>query len=106
MERAMTVELIDHDIAEFIETKEDAAMFLQAAFEEAPDDPSFIQHVLGQIGRGLGMTALAEELGVTRASLYKSLNRDGNPSFKTIYELLRFCGGEITFPDVKEKVAA
>ena len=70
----MTVELMNHDIAEFIETKEDAAMFLQAAFEEAPDDPSFIQHMLGQIGRGLGMSALAEELGVTRASLYKSLH--------------------------------
>ena len=39
-----------------------------------------------------GMTEVAEEAGVTRASLYKSLSRDGNPNFTTISKVTKALG--------------
>ncbi|MBR5951448.1 MAG: putative addiction module antidote protein [Actinomycetaceae bacterium] len=91
----MATEVFDYDISEDIETKEDALMFLKAACEEAPGDVEALQDALGLIGRGLGMTALAKELGVSRSSLYRSLSKDGNPSLKTISDVIELLGGHI-----------
>lgn len=102
----MATEVFDYDISEDIETKEEALMYLQAALEEAPNDTDIILDTLGQIGRGLGMTALAKELGVSRASLYRSLSKNGNPSFKTVSDVVELLGGRFTVTIEKEKQLA
>jgi probable addiction module antidote protein len=41
------------------------------------------------------MAKIASEIGVNRESLYKSLSRDGNPSFATIANVLDALGYRI-----------
>lgn len=92
----MAEEFSEWELSHEIKTPQDALEYLQIAFEEAPDDTAYMQHLMGQIARALGMTYLANELGVARPSLYRSLSENGNPSFKTINELIRFLGGQIS----------
>ncbi|MCL2831458.1 MAG: putative addiction module antidote protein [Betaproteobacteria bacterium] len=75
------------DIAELLETEEDIQEFLRAAAEECT--PEEFVHALGTAARARGMTEVARQAGVTRASLYKSLSEGGNPQFDTI---ARVCG--------------
>ena len=102
----MAEEFSEWELSHEIKTPQDALEYLQIAFEEAPDDTAYMQHLMGQIARGLGMTALAKELGVARPSLYRSLSENGNPSFKTINDFIHLLGGQISIKKRDEKIAA
>ena len=39
---------------------------------------------------------IAKDAGVGRESLYKSLSKDGNPSFQTIAKVIHALGGRLT----------
>ncbi len=82
------------DASEHINTPEDVAAFLQAAFDEAfeMDDPGFIAHALGIVARSKGMTAIADKTGRSREQLYKSLSMDGNPTLATTMSVMRELG--------------
>ena len=47
---------------------------------------------LGDIARAKGMTTIAKETGLGRASLYKALSPEGNPEFDTILKVVRSLG--------------
>ena len=66
---------------------EKAAASLDAALEA--DDLSGITTILGEIARAKGMRNVAEETGLGRESLYKSLAPSGNPEFATVLKVLR-----------------
>jgi probable addiction module antidote protein len=91
----------DFDPAEYIETKEDVFGILEAALEE--NDPDFLLSVIGNIARSKGMTQLARELNLDRVGLYKSFSSNGNPSFKTVYNLLDTLGFRLK---VEQKASA
>ena len=74
------------DPAEIIETKEDVVAFLEGALEE--NDPDFLLKTIGYIARSKGMAQLAMDMNLNRKGLYKALSPEGNPSFKTIFNLL------------------
>ena len=78
------------DSVEHLETKEDIAYYLEAVLEE--DDPQLLIVALGDIARSQGMTEVAKAVGVTRASLYKSLSADGNPSAITLLKVISALG--------------
>ncbi len=82
--------LTKYDMADNIKTRDDALLYLQAAFEDG--NPEDIINVLGALARSEGMTKLAAEIGVGRESLYKSLSKDGNPSFATIFKIIKSLG--------------
>ncbi|OEZ55412.1 addiction module antidote protein [Duganella sp. HH105] len=86
------LELKKWDSAEYLQTKEDMALYFDACIEEAGDDIAFIAKALGNIARACGMTQLANETGMGRESLYKALSADGNPSFATILKVMRALG--------------
>ncbi|MDO5501850.1 MAG: putative addiction module antidote protein [Actinomycetia bacterium] len=88
------------DPAEHIKSPEDAALYLEAALEEAGDDPAFIAHTLGVIARSGNLSALARETGLSREGLYKALSEDGNPSFATIMKVAKALGLRIEFHKV------
>ncbi|EEJ53990.1 Predicted transcriptional regulator [Mobiluncus mulieris] len=48
--------------------------------------------MLRDIARVHGMTRLARETGLNCESLYKSLSRDGNPSFETMIKIVKDLG--------------
>ena len=78
------------DVADDIESKEDAIALLEAALEE--NDPDFLLSIIGDIARSKGMSQLSKELNLDRKGLYKSLTPKGNPSFKTVFKLIDILG--------------
>ena len=78
------------DAADYLETKEDVVLYLEAAFEDG--DPGLIAAALGDVARAKGMTTVAAEAGLGRESLYKALSPDGNPEFATVLKVLRALG--------------
>ena len=81
-----------YDVAEQLRTPEEMAAYLDAWFEEAPDDAAGIARALGDIARARGMTQVARDAGLSRESLYKALSEHGNPSFATILKVARALG--------------
>ena len=78
------------DMADNIKTPEDVIIYLSTALEEG--EPADVINVIGAIARSKGMTKLAQQVGVSREALYTSLSEKGNPSFITIFNLLRSMG--------------
>jgi len=83
---------IAYDVAEQLRTPEEMAAYLDAWFEEAPDDASGIARALGDIARAKGMSQVAKDAGLSRESLYRALSADGNPSFATVLKVARALG--------------
>ena len=78
------------DPAEHLETDEDMAAYLNVALEEG--DLSLIMATLGDIARARRMAIVAQETGLGRESLYKSLSPDGNPEFATVLKVVHALG--------------
>ena len=78
------------DIAELLETEADIQEFLNETAQSG-NAADFI-HALGVAARAKGMTEIAKQAGVTRASLYKSLAEGGNPEFDTVFRVCEALG--------------
>lgn len=83
-------EVAAYDTAEFLNSEERMAAYLELAFEEG--DPVAIASALGAVARARGMTQLAEKTGVSREALYKSLSSKGNPRLSTLMPLMKALG--------------
>lgn len=79
-----------YDAAEYLETEEDMAAYLEAALEEG--DPALVIHALGVIARARGMAQIARDSGFRRESLYKALSAEGNPEFATVLKVVKALG--------------
>ncbi len=79
-----------YDAAEYLETEEDMAAYLQAALEDA--DPALVIHALGNIARARGMSQIARKTGLGRESLYKAFSPEGNPEFATVLKVVQALG--------------
>lgn len=90
----MTLETKAFDIAEHLHSPEDIRAFLQEVVETG-DESDFI-HALNTAARAKGMTEVAKAVGVTRASLYKSLSEGGNPNFSTISKVTKALGCKLS----------
>jgi probable addiction module antidote protein len=97
----MALETTKWDPAGNIETAEDVAAYLEAAFEDG--DPAVIATMLGAIARSKGMTKIAKDAGVTREALYKALSADGDPRLSTLLGVIKALGLMLT---VEPKKAA
>ena len=78
------------DPAEHLETEEDMAAYLNVELEDG--DLSLIMATLGNIARAQRMAVVAQESGLGRESLYKSLSANGNPEFATVLKVVRALG--------------
>ena len=78
------------DIAELLESESGIQSFLEEVAQSGNAD-DFV-HALGIAARAKGMTEVAKQAGVTRASLYKSLADDGNPEFDTVVKVCAALG--------------
>ena len=84
------------DPVENLSSEEAIAAYLDAAMEEAGDDPAYIAAVLGDIAKARGILDLAEKTGMTRGGLYRALSPEGNPSFETILKVTKALGLKVT----------
>lgn len=82
------------DASEYLKTEQDIIDYLDAAAETG--DPTLMQAAIGDVAKARGMGQIAEAAGVGRESLYKSLSKDGNPSFQTITKVVQALGGRLT----------
>ena len=83
----MGIETQEWDSAAALRSDEEIAAYVDAAIEDG--DPSVLAHALGVVARARGMTQVAQDAGLGRESLYKSLSGEGNPSFDTIIKVIR-----------------
>lgn len=88
----MSIQTTRWDVQDALRSPEDCAAFIEAAIEEAPDDPGFIALVLGEVAKARGMAQTASDTGMTREGLYKALTPSGNPSFATVLKVLSALG--------------
>jgi probable addiction module antidote protein len=94
----MTTEAAPCDVAEFLETPEEMAAYLDACIEVADGDgdAAFIAKALGDIARAKGMTQIARETGLSRESLYKALSGDRSPNFDTVLKVASSLGIQLS----------
>ena len=88
----MPIQTAPWDVQDYLRTPEDCAAYIEAALEEAGDDPAFLAKVLGDVVRARGMSRTARDAGLSREGLYKSLSPEGNPSFATVFKVMRALG--------------
>lgn len=78
--------------ADYLQSDEDCALYLQACIDEAPEDTALFTKAVGDIARARGMMQLARDTGLTREGLYKALGEQGNPSFSTVIKVMHALG--------------
>lgn len=81
------------DIADYLDSNEMIAEYLNTVLEEGNDTQ--IIAALGHIAKAVGMTKVAEDAGMSRPSLYKALSTGSKPQFSTIMKVLKAVGGQI-----------
>ena len=82
------------DIADYLDSNEMIAEYLNTILEEGNDTE--IVTAIGHIAKAIGMTKIAEETGMSRPSLYKALSEGSKPQFSTIMKVLKAIGGQIS----------
>lgn len=85
------------DTADYLETEDDIAAYMEAVMEEGGDDPAYILRALGVVARARNMSKLAREAEMSREGLYKALSGEGNPSFATVMKVAHALGLRVTF---------
>ena len=78
---------IDYKTSDYLTTPEDIAAYLNAVLEE--DDPKLLMLALRNVADAKGgIAALAEQTGLNRESLYKTLSGNRNPGIETLNTIL------------------
>jgi probable addiction module antidote protein len=78
----MALKTIPFDAAKYLDDSQSQAELLSDAL--ASGEARYVAAALGVIARARGMSAVAQEAGVTREALYKALKEDGNPTLETV----------------------
>ena len=84
-----------YDVAEYLETPEDMAGYLDACLKEDAGDGVLVCKALGNIARGYGMAQLARDTGLGAERLDEALSNEGNPEFATIMKVIAALGLKI-----------
>jgi len=87
------METTKFDIADYLDSKEMIAEYLNAVLEEGNDAQIIV--AIGNVAKAIGITKIAEETGLSRPSLYKALSEGAKPRFETIMKILKAIGGQI-----------
>ena len=85
------------DAANYLDTVEHVAAYLEAVIDESDDDPTVIARALGAIARSRNFSQIARETGLSREGLYKALSADGNPSLATVIKVSHALGLRLRF---------
>lgn len=103
-ERVMTtnISVKPFDAAEYLDTPESVAAFIEDALES--DDMDVVQEALEIAARARGMTAVAEDAQLTRASLYKALRKDARPRFETVHRVMHALGVKLVVVPASDSV--
>ncbi|HOY11871.1 MAG TPA: putative addiction module antidote protein [Saprospiraceae bacterium] len=87
------MEATKFDIADYLDSKEMIVEYLNTVLEEGTN--ADLISAIGHVAKAIGMTKIAEETGLSRTSLYKSLSEDSKPQFDTVMKVLKAIGGQL-----------
>ncbi len=74
------------DVADYLDTPEEVAAYLDAVLEEGDDKLLLI--ALRNVVKSKGFTKVAQGAGWRRETLYQSFSEDGNPRLSTLNGVL------------------
>lgn len=83
------------DVSDYLDSPELIAEYLNVTIESG--SPELLYKAIGNIAKAKGMASIAEDTGLGRESLYKSLSVNGSPKFSTISKIANSLGLEIDF---------
>ncbi len=91
MRHKASAESYTDQLVEDLKDPVEAAAYLQAAIEEGDHEALLIamRHVTAAHG---GMTAIAQQTGLSRESLYRAFSKRGNPTVATLSSVLAATG--------------
>jgi len=96
---------LDDIIQDELKDEQSRAEYLECAVEdyfESGDEIELLLAIRQVVIAGIGFTSLAEQTGLSRESLYKTLSGKVNPKLKTLQQILSALGYAVT---VKRKSA-
>lgn len=102
----MSIRFTKWDVVDYLVDANTMAHYLTACLEEG--GVTLFLHACGDVARAKGMTDVAADAGLTRASLYKALDESGNPTMKTVALVLESLGFKMVIKPKRRaaKVAA
>ncbi len=84
----------EFDPSEFLDDEEVIAEYLNAALED--DNPDVFLAAVGNVAKARGMTAIAQNTGLGRESLYKAIAPGAKPRYDTVLKVLHSLGVKVT----------
>jgi len=99
----MAKKLTSYDPAEDLVSDEGITFFMEEAFKT--QDAAFIAHALGIVARAKGMAQIAAKTGLSREQLYRSFSKNGNPTLKTTFAVMKALGIEVEWTAKTSKAA-
>jgi probable addiction module antidote protein len=88
------VKISEFDASEFLDNEELIAEYLTAALEDA--NPDVFLAAVGNVAKARGMSAIAEQTGLGRESLYKAMAPGAKPRYDTVLKVLHSLGVKVT----------
>ncbi len=90
MNKSNRLNLAPFDASDYLDSEEVIAEYLTVALED-PDPEAFLMAV-GDVAKARGIANIAENAGLGRESLYKTLKPGAQPRFDTVRRLLGALG--------------
>jgi probable addiction module antidote protein len=84
------VKIARFDAADYLDSEEAIAAYLNAALEEG--DPDLLIAAIADVAKARGIAKVASDAGLGRESLYKTLSPGSKPKLETIFKLLHALG--------------
>jgi probable addiction module antidote protein len=94
------INIREFDAARYLDSEEAIAEYLSACLEDFSLDAFLL--ALGDVAKARGMTQLARDTGLTRASLYKTISPGNQPQFETIEKITSALGIPISVKQAGE----
>jgi probable addiction module antidote protein len=70
------------EAADYLQSGEDCAQYLQACMDEAPEDDALFTKAVGDIARARGMMQLARDTGITEKGLTRPWASKATPALR------------------------
>lgn len=83
-------EITSFDMSDYLDSDEAIAEYITQVLDDG-DTKEFLR-AISYIARAKGMTEVSKETGLSRASLYKTLEENAKPRFETVMKILKSFG--------------
>lgn len=87
------VKISEFDASAYLDSEETIAEYLSVALEN--DDPNVFLVAIGHVAKARGMSAIAQDSGLGRESLYKAFAPGAKPRYETVQKVLQSLGVKI-----------